>query len=147
MGPWATANYCRAGIKSLRGTVTLFFVNNTLIHCQLPKIFLYLFKNKEIVNIVKFAMRFLNPFTMLLAGGMLDPISSQLLDPGVKISLYFGKKTIRTSSFIFQQLKILLKMYTNHEDFTYFYFKDRSPRFRSLVRTDPYTISTAPQPW
>ncbi len=23
MGPWATANYCRAGIKSLRGTVCL----------------------------------------------------------------------------------------------------------------------------
>ncbi len=23
MGPWATANYCRAGIKSLRGTVVV----------------------------------------------------------------------------------------------------------------------------
>jgi hypothetical protein len=46
-------------------------------------------------------MRFLNGFTMLLAGGVLDPISYQLLDPVVKISLYFGKNMIITYSFNF----------------------------------------------
>ncbi len=31
MGPWATANYCRAGIKSLRGTTPLFM---SLARCR-----------------------------------------------------------------------------------------------------------------
>jgi hypothetical protein len=30
LGPWATANYCRAGIKSLRGTVAFPYFPNKL---------------------------------------------------------------------------------------------------------------------
>jgi hypothetical protein len=36
LGPWATANYCRAGIKSLRGTVGLIWKyesSEQLFHC------------------------------------------------------------------------------------------------------------------
>jgi hypothetical protein len=32
LGPWATANYCRAGIKSLRGTLT-YDMKKTCIMC------------------------------------------------------------------------------------------------------------------
>jgi hypothetical protein len=44
LGPWATANYCRAGIKSLRGTIinAIFYTSRHLLNNDDIKVVFYI---------------------------------------------------------------------------------------------------------
>ncbi len=44
MGPWATANYCRAGIKSLRGTI---IVGTNFTHYHICRLRMFQLKKRE----------------------------------------------------------------------------------------------------
>ncbi len=68
LGPWATANYCRAGIKSLRGTIIIMLLVPRRLSAGFPR---------GDTRSAKIIRRFDPPFRMAKIrgeGGVLQPI-------------------------------------------------------------------------